>query len=409
MRPFSATLLALGSLRGNAIRSILTILGVMIGVASVVTNIAIGEGAEATLRDQIRAFGVNVMMVESAPTQRNGVVRGRDDGRKLDDEDLAAIAGQRGVVAAAPVIGGNIQVIRGNRNWPTFLVGTTDAQFAVRDWQPVRGRLFHAEELERAGKVVVLGASIATKLFADEDPVGQTVRVFNEPLRVIGVLDRKGPMGNGQDQDDVAFVPIETARQRLVGGANVVARQSLAYILVKADPDRAEDVKAGIGVLLRARHHLGGARADDFRITDPVAALRAQQSSMQTLTILLALLASVSLVVGGVSVMNMMLVTVRERTREIGLRIALGARRRDIRGQFLTEAVVLCLLGGVVGVAVGVAATGTLSALAGWRTLISTNAILLPLSFCTAVGMIFGLYPAHRAARLDPVAALRSD
>ena len=409
MSSLSAIILALGSLRSNAIRSFLTILGIMIGVASVVTNIAVGQGAEATLRDQIRSFGVNVMMVESAPSERNGVVRGRDDGRKLDDGDLAAIAGQAGVVAAAPVIGGNVQIISGNRNWPTFLAGTTDAQFTVRDWQPERGRVFYPHELDEAAKVIVLGASTASKLFAGDDPVGQTVRIFSQPLRLVGVLKTKGPMGNGQDQDDVAFVPIETARQRLVGGANAVARQSLAYILVKADPDRLEEVKTGISILLRGRHRIEGSQHDDFRITDPVSALRAQQSSIRTLTLLLALLASVSLVVGGVSVMNMMLVTVRERTREIGLRLALGARRRDIRRQFLTEAITLCVLGGLVGILAGVGATSALSAIAGWRTVIGTDALFLPLSFCTAVGMTFGFYPAHRASRLDPVVALRSD
>ena len=305
---------------------------------------------------------------------------------------------------------GQARLVAGNRNWAARINGTTADYFVIRDWPVAAGRAFSRREENRAGKVVLLGATIAEQLFGAADPVGREVRVLHTPMRVIGVLARKGESGNGRDQDDVAFVPFATARLRLGAAGGGVTPGTVSYILAKAAaPEQVTDARAGIEALLRQRHRVAPDADAGFRVTDPAAALAAQRGSERTIGWLLAAIASISLVVGGIGIMNIMLVSVAERTREIGLRLALGARRGDISRLFLIEALVICLIGGGIGIAAGVAVSSLLARLAGWPALIAPETVLAAMAFAAGVGLVFGYYPARKAAGLLPAAALRGN
>ncbi|MEX1205218.1 MAG: ABC transporter permease [Dongiaceae bacterium] len=409
MAPLESVRIAFGALRAHPMRSLLTMLGIIIGVAAVIAMVAVGAGARVRVAEQIRTLGTNLLMVEPGAAQEGGARLAGGTRHTLTEDDAAAIGGHvPGVLAAAPSVRGTGQVVHGNRNWNTVVNGTRPDYFIAREWPLDEGRAFSAEETRTAAKVVVLGARVANSLFAEESPLGQIVRVANVPFQVIGVLAAKGPDGSGRDQDDVVFVPIATAKLRLFGGAHQVDRGSLNYVLVKVGDVAAMDsVRAEIRGLLRDRHRLPAGAPDDFQIWDPAASVAAQHEATRTLSFLLAAIASVSLVVGGISIMNIMLVSVTERTREIGLRLAVGARRRDIRRQFLAEAVALCLVGGALGIAAGVAGAALLSRLAGWAVFIGPEAVAAAALFAAAIGIFFGYYPAAKAARLDPIEALR--
>jgi putative ABC transport system permease protein len=347
--------MALRSLRTNKMRSFLTMLGIIIGVASVVTMVAVGAGAETRVAEQIRSLGANVLVVVPGAA-RDGAVRGESGSRHtLTEEDAQAIARQVSDVRfAAPSVRGLVQIVHRDKNWNTTVNGTVAGYFLIREWGLQAGRYFTQSEEQGAGKVALIGKTVAKQLFGSEDPVGREIRIMNVPFEVIGLLSEKGQSGEGTNQDDVVFIPISTAKLRLIGGASGANRESVSYILIKAkSDDRMRVAKAQIESLLRQRHRLGPDRANDFQVNDPAAVMAAQRASTTTIAWLFAAIASVSLVVGGISIMNIMLVSVSERTREIGLRLALGARRRDIRNQFLTEAVTLCALGGLVGIAMG--------------------------------------------------------
>jgi putative ABC transport system permease protein len=300
--------------------------------------------------------------------------------------------------------------VRGAKNWNTTVNGTTADYFVVRDWALSAGRHFSRGEEDGGGKVAVVGATVAKQLFGTEDVGGGQIRIASVPFEVVGVLAEKGPSGAGQNQDDIVFVPLSTAKLRLMGGASEVNRESVAYILVKAVSDEAVGAAtAQIEGLLRQRHRLESGADADFQVNNPAAAMAAQRASTTTIAWLLAAIASVSLVVGGISIMNIMLVSVTERTREIGLRLAVGARRRDIRNQFLTEAVTLCVLGGLIGLALGTGAAWAVAKLAGWPIFLGTDAVAFAVLFAASIGIFFGYYPARKAARLEPVEALRSE
>jgi putative ABC transport system permease protein len=403
--------IAARSLRAKKMRSFLTMLGIVIGVASVITMTAIGAGAQTKVAEQIRSLGANVLMVLPGAARKDGISLESGTRHTLTEADARAIAAQVPVVrAVAPTVQASTQVVRGARNWNTVVSGTTSGYFLIREWGLRAGRYFSPGDEEGAGKVAVIGATVAKELFGTDDPVGGEIRVASVPFRVIGVLAEKGPSGSGRNQDDIIFVPIATAKMRIAGGANEVNRDAVAYILVKAASDEAmEGVKVRTEALLRQRHWRGYGGEADFRIVDPAAMMAAQRASTATIAWLLAAIASVSLVVGGISIMNIMLVSVSERTREIGLRLAIGARRRDISIQFLTEAVVLCVLGGVVGIALGGGVSWAVAYLAGWPVFLGADAMVLAVGFAAATGVFFGYYPAHKAARLEPVAALRSE
>ena len=402
---------ALRALRVNVLRSFLTMLGIIVGVASVITMVAVGTGAQTQVAEQIRSLGANVLMVAPGTAREGAARKEGGSGHTLSESDARAIAAQLPQIrAAAPSIRGSAQLVLGSRNWNTVVHGTTADYFVIREWPLKAGRHFSKAEEDGAGKVALIGGTVAKQLFGTEGPVGQEIRIMSVPFQVIGVLTDKGPSGAGQNQDDIVFVPISAAKLRLMGSANAVNREAVAYILVKAVSDEAMTAASmQIEGLLRQRHRITADREDDFQVNNPAAAMAAQRASTRTIAWLLAAIASVSLVVGGISIMNIMLVSVTERTREIGIRLAVGARRRDIRNQFLTEATALCLAGGLVGIAVGCATSIAVARLAEWPIFLGPDAVLFALLFAAAIGIFFGYYPARKAARLPPAEALRSE
>ena len=403
--------IALRSLRGNKMRSFLTTLRIIIGVASVITMVAVGAGAQTMVTEQIRSFGANVLMVIPGTAQQGAVRMERGTRHTLTESDAAAIASEiPQVQVAAPSIRASAQIVRGGKNWNTVVNGTTADYFLIREWATSAGRNFSEREEAGGGKVALIGAAVSKQLFGTDNPVGEQIRISSVPFEVIGLLTEKGPSGTGQNQDDIIFVPISTAKLRLMGSASEVNRESVAYILVKAISDDAMSAAtAPIEALLRQRHRLRTDRENDFQVNDPAAAMAAQRASTTTIAWLLAAIASVSLIVGGISIMNIMLVSVSERTREIGLRLAIGARRRDIRHQFLTEAITLCLVGAVIGIALGGAASWAVARLAGWPIFLGLDSVMFAVGFATSIGVFFGYYPARKAARLEPAVALRSE
>jgi len=403
--------IALRSLRANKMRSFLTMLGIIIGVASVITMVAVGAGAQTRVAEQIRSLGANVLMIVPGAAREGGVRKESGTRHTLTESDAIAIGSQiPQVQAAAPSIRANHQIVHGGKNWNTTVNGTTADYFVVRDWALSSGRHFSGDEERGGAKVALIGATVAKQLFDQSDPIGGQIRISSVPFDVIGVLGEKGPSGAGQNQDDIIFIPISTAKLRLMGSASEVNREAVSYILVKAISDEAMTTATDqIEGLLRQRHRIGADADSDFQVNNPAAAMAAQRASTTTIAWLLAAIASVSLVVGGISIMNIMLVSVTERTREIGLRLAVGARRRDIRNQFLTEAVTLCVLGGLVGLGLGVGAAWAVARLAGWPIFLGTEAIAFAVLFAASIGIFFGYYPARKAARLEPVEALRSE
>jgi putative ABC transport system permease protein len=399
--------IALHALRLNPLRSFLTILGIVIGVASIVTVFAIGAGAQVRLQEQIRSIGANVLMITPGAIHKGGIRLKEGTKLTMTESDVQAVLEQiPEVQAAAGSIAGTAQVIHENKNWNTTINGTTTAHFTVRDWQLASGRFFSSNEEAGAGKVVILGSTVAQELFAPgDDPIGAQIRIMNVPLEVVGVLDHKGPA-----QDDVVFVPLTTAKLRFLGSTSGINRDCIAYILAKAgSDDQLTGAKAEIEGLLRQRHRIVSGQEDDFKVQDPAAAMEAQQGAIRTVALLLVAIASVSLLVGGISIMNVMIVSVTERTREIGIRRAIGGRMRDIRLQFLCEALVLCLIGGTIGIVGGITLSMTVARMAGWITVINPEAIALAVAFSVGIGLVFGFYPAHKASKLSPIEALKTE
>ena len=408
MKLADAIRMALAAIMGNPVRSLLTMLGVVIGVGCMVSMVAIGAGAQARVAEQIRAFGAHVLLVNPGANNRNGV-RGAVGSRlTLTGEDARAIARLPSVALAAPSVFGVAQIVYGANNWSTTINGTVPDHFEIREWPLKAGRTFTQEDIQSAAKVAIIGSKAADELFKTEDAVGKGVRILSTPFTVIGVLSEKGVNGSGQNQDDVAFVTLSTATLRLIGSANSVNRDTVGYILANA---RSDDAMASaitqIEDLLRQRHRTREGD-DDFTVTTAAATMAAQEASTRTIAILLGSIAAVSLIVGGISIMNIMLVCVTERTPEIGLRLAVGARPKDIRRQFLMEAICLCSAGGVVGVGLGYAAACAVGARFDWPILLQPETAVAAIVLAGGVGTFFGWYPAHRAATLQPVAALKT-
>jgi putative ABC transport system permease protein len=408
MNLLSALRSAWRALSTNLLRSILTMLGIIIGVAAVITMVAIGSGAQKRVEEQMKGLGTNVMLVLPGAQTAGGVRMGAQTTQTLTEEDALAIAKEVAEVqVAAPSLRTGSQVVAGNTNWNTSVFGTTNEYFVARDWLLASGREFEAAELSGSGKVAIIGLTVAQQLFGDADPIDQTIRVRKVPLTVVGVLARKGQNAMGQDQDDVVVTPISTFRNRLQGG-NPGRQKRIGSISVKVydgqDMKRAEE---NIRELLRQRHRLQNGQEDDFTLRNLTEIMQAQEASSRVMTLLLAAVAGVSLIVGGIGIMNIMLVSVTERTREIGLRMAVGARGRDILAQFLIEAVMLSMAGGAVGVLLGGAVTWAIGAFAGWQVSLSPGAVALAVGFAAAVGVFFGFYPARRASSLLPIQALR--
>jgi putative ABC transport system permease protein len=400
--------IALRSLKVNKLRTALTMLGIMIGVAAVIAMVSVGTGAQARVAEQIQSLGSNLIIAMSGSTNQAGVRLGQGSQTTITEDDAAAIAREvPAVQVAAPSSRGNAQVVYGNLNWSTGIQGVTADYFEARDWPVDLGRPILQEDVDGATKVALLGQTTAGNLFGEADPLGQIVRIKKVPFTVVGLLSRKGQSSWGQDQDDVILIPLSTAKKKVLGVSQANAR-SVGSISIKIRPDEdMTEAEAQIRGLLRQRHRLQPYQDDDFWLRNLSEVLQTQEESSKVMTYLLAAIASVSLLVGGIGIMNIMLVSVTERTREIGLRMAVGARARDILTQFLVEAVTLSLIGGVIGILLGIGGSNAISTLAEWRTVLSPSAILLAFGFAAAIGIFFGFYPARKASRLDPIEALR--
>ena len=408
MSPLQSARVALRALRVNKLRSALTMLGIIIGVGAVIAMVGVGSGAQARVAEQIQSLGSNLIIVLSGSTTAGGIRGGQGTRLTITEDDSGAIAREvSSVQASAPSMRGSAQVVYGNLNWSTGIQGVTPDYSEVREWNVVSGRFITPEDMAGASKVALLGQTTVQNLFGDADPIGQIVRIKKVPFTVVGVLDRKGQNSWGQDQDDVVIIPLSTAKKKVLGVSQANAR-SVGSISIKIVPggDMTE-AEAQIRELLRQRHRLQPFQEDDFTVRNLSEVLQTQEESSKVMTYLLLAIASVSLLVGGIGIMNIMLVSVTERTREIGLRMAVGARGRDILTQFLVEAVTPSLIGGLIGIATGLGTSVAISQLAEWRVDISPEAIAMAFGFAAAVGVFFGFYPARKAALLDPIDALR--
>jgi len=408
MNLWASVKVALGSLRIHALRTVLTMLGIIIGVGAVIAMIAVGTGAQTRIAEQIRSMGSNLIIVLSGSTTSGGIRLGHGSLLTLTEDDARAIALEASAVhVAAPSMRGSAQVVYGNLNWSTVIQGVTPEYQEAREWTVAAGRFLGQEDVDGAAKVAVIGQTVAEAMFGDADPVGQLIRIKKVPLTVIGLLAPKGQSAWGQDQDDVILIPLSTAKKRVLGRTLANPRAVGAISVRARDAALVKEAEIQVRELLRQRHRLQPDQEDDFSIRILSEVFAAQEESARVMTMLLAAIALVSLLVGGIGIMNIMLVSVTERTREIGLRMAVGARGRDILTQFLVEAVTLSLVGGVIGIGVGLLGSQTIATLAEWTTEVRPEAILLAFAFAAAVGVFFGYYPARKAARLDPIEALR--
>jgi len=404
----SAIAIALDSLRANKMRSALTMLGIIIGVGAVIAMIAVGSGARAKVAKEIESMGSNLLLVLSGATTSGGIRIGMGTEPTLTAEDARAIAKELSTVAfTAPILSGTAQVVYGNQNWSTLIIGTTPEILDVREWPVISGRAFTEKDVDGATKVALIGQTVLENLFGSEDAVGKTIRIKKIPFTIIGILARKGLSPTGQDQDDAIYIPLTTAQKRLFG-TTFPGMVRIIYIKA-AGKDVLNDAERDIKELLRQRHHITQGKENDFTVRNLTDMMSASENASRIMTILLGAIASVSLMVGGIGIMNIMLVSVTERTREIGIRMAVGAKSRDILMQFIIEAVVLALFGGFIGILIGIASTKTITYFAEWNTLISIWSIALAFGFSSVVGIFFGFYPARRASLLDPVECLRHE
>jgi putative ABC transport system permease protein len=407
MTNFDAIFSALDALRLHKLRSSLTMLGVIIGVAAVIAMMAVGAGAREQVLAQIRSLGSNLLIVSPGNITHAGVRLGAGASPTLSDEDaLAIVSDISAVQVTAPFISGKHQVVASGINWATVINMIDLGYLEAREWALEQGRIFEPEELTSGAQVALLGQTTATKLFSDVDPIGQVLRVGRVPFQIIGLLTKKGQSAFGQDQDDVLLIPLVTG-QRL-GSRNQVKSRSVGGIYVKVrEGESLPDVQEEVTSLLRQRHRLQAFQDDDFSVSNLADLTKAKEQSVSTLSLLLAAVAGVSLVVGGIGIMNIMLVNVTERTREIGIRLAIGARGFDIMRQFLLEAVMLTIIGGTIGVLGGLGVSYAISQVADWPLLVEPSSVALAVLVSGMIGVFFGWYPAQRASRLAPVDALR--
>jgi putative ABC transport system permease protein len=407
-RALSAMRIAFRALQVNKARSALTMLGIVIGVAAVIATVAVGSGATQRIQQQIASIGSNIIIVIPGSVTSSGMRMGTGAAVTLTESDARDLAAQcPSVAVVAPVVRGGSQLVYENANWGSITMGVTPGYLTIRDLSIAKGAPFTQHDVDAATKVVVLGQTVVDNLFGDIDPIGKSIRVKKVPFTVVGVLARKGQSPMGQDQDDIVLIPLSSAKRKVLGikSANADAVDS---IMLQATTDqKMQAAQDEAQALLRQRHHLQPAQDDDFSIRNMQEIFAAQESSSRVMSLMLAAVASVSLIVGGIGIMNIMLVSVRERTREIGLRQAVGAKTRDILTQFLVEAATLSIAGGIIGIVVGVGTSFLVSRLADWQTVIGPGAVLLAVFFSALVGITFGYYPARKAAYLDPIEALR--
>lgn len=394
-------------LRAHSLRSILALLGLSIGVAALVTTLALGAGAEALVTAQLRAVGSDILIVLSGSATSGGMRLGLGTRLTITQDDAAAIEREiPSIEVAAPSLRGNVQAVHGGLNWATYLLGVTPDFLDARGWPLIAGRPIEPADVEGAGKVALVGETLVRRLFGESEPLGGTIRVGRVPFTVIGVLSARGQDRSGQDWDDIVLVPLSTARTKILGVSPANAR-AVTAISIKIRPQ--EDIaraEADVRTLLRQRHRLQPDQPDDFWVTNQAEVLRAEQSASVTMRRLLAALAGIALLVGGVGITNVLLVSVTQRTWEIGLRMAVGARPRDIRVQFLLEAGVLAAAGGALGIGLGIASAQLMSVLGEWPVTVGPASVILSAALAGAIGLVFGIYPAQRAAQLNPIEAL---
>ena len=395
--------IALNALVGNKMRSILTMLGIIIGVGAVIAMVSIGMGVRDQVSNSIAGLGSNLIMVSPGAPSSSGVRQAAGSGITLSLKDAQAIANEvDGVNKVAPSVSKQYQLVAGNQNWMTSVMGTTPDYLDVRNMVVQAGSFITDKDLETRERVAVIGPTVSSNLFGDSNPIGQSIRINNTPFRVVGVLESKGQSAGGSDQDDTVVIPLTTAQERLMG---------ITYIqLINIQAESTEivsQVQEDVTSLLRSRHRLGADKEDDFTVRNMVSIMETAEEATGSITLLLGFIAGISLLVGGIGIMNIMLVSVTERTREIGIRKALGARYHNILMQFLIEAVVIGVAGGLAGIALGIGAAYGISALAGWNTVISSASIIMAFGFSIGIGLFFGIYPARKAALLDPIDALR--
>ena len=384
-------------------RTALTMLGVIIGVAAVICTVSIGEGATQRIQDAIQNMGANMVWIEAGGVNLNGVHTGNGATKSLTVDDLKAIQDQVSLVShVTPNVDGRAQVVYGNQNWSTSMRGVSPDYLFVRKLAVDHGAFFGQDEIDRAENVCVLGHTVANILFTSDDPLGQTIRVNNQPCKIIGVIEEKGQSATGQDQDDMILMPFTTVQKKIKGINWLDDIWASA-----ASPDVIPEAEKEISDLLRERHHLRPGQVDDFNIKHPVDIANAMADSARMMEILLASIASIALFVGGIGIMNIMLVSVTERTREIGVRMAVGASEKDVQMQFLSEAVVMSLMGGAIGLIFGLVSSLLVARILQWPTAVPLSAILIAFLFSACVGIFFGYYPAWKAASLDPIEALR--
>ena len=400
---------ALRSLLGNRTRSLLTMLGIIIGVGAVITMVAIGRGAAQQVESFVSGFGSNLIIVMPAPPNSTGARGAAGTGDSLTLEDSNALASETfSVERTAPEVNASAQVIYGNSNWNTSITGSTPDILPVRTWELESGACFTDQDVRSGAKVCVIGKTVATELFGYSDPVDMTIRIRSIPFRIVGVMKAKGANSWGQDQDDFILVPVTTAQRRLIRSGTRV--DSVRRINVQAkDRDSVSKAQEEVVSILRQRHKLTEGVANDFQVRDLTEVQENAASTANVMSLLLGAVASISLLVGGIGIMNIMLVSVSERTREIGIRMAVGARPSNVRVQFLTEAVVLSLLGGIIGISSGIGISKAITQFFAWPTVISIQSIVIAVGFSAFVGVFFGFWPAWKASNLDPIDALRTE
>jgi putative ABC transport system permease protein len=395
--------MALDGMVSNKLRTFLTLLGIIIGVGAVIAMVSLGFGVKESIKDNISKLGSNLLMVSSGGRTATGARLAAGEGARLTFEDMQAIEKQvDGIAGISASVNTSYQLVAGNQNWTSRVEGTTPSNFAIQNHELNDGRLFTERDMNSRARVAVIGKTVADNLFPDDDPVGQVMRINKAPFQIIGVLKAKGSSGMGQDQDDTVIIPLTTAQNRMMGITHV------QRITVQAENENViNDVQAEVEQVLRVRHKIKDGDYDDFIISNMAAIMDTMMETANSITLLLGCIAAISLLVGGIGIMNIMLVSVTERTREIGIRKALGATYNNILLQFLIEAMVIGIVGGFLGVVIGVIASYGISSFAGWNTVISWWAIVVAVVFSVGIGLFFGIYPARKAALLDPIDALR--